>query len=340
MRVDINKFWIQGVLEDAYPNFQRDSGADLDHNGQVDSFERFGDLDGNGIVGNRRDYQLYLRNHREALSANVEFFRWGDRLSVENRIHQEIYLEADLVNFDYIREGYDFISNLVASVNTYIGNHPFSREQESQIYYQQMRGAGIRFTHVEDPLLLNNIHGRLQMDCALSSFIAIAIGDERGLSLNPVLAPKHLFLRGTGNHGEFNVDFGILTPNSRYSLPPFHVTPDLIQRGIYLYTLNDEGMEAISLENRGDVLERLGRRREALAAFDRAIQLNPNDVEAHFYRGFALERLNRPADALMAYDRALQLNPSFSERRLARDRLSQQFRPILFDFFDWVIDLF
>jgi hypothetical protein len=46
-----------------------------------------------------------------------------------------------------------------------------------------------------------------------------------------------------------------------------------------------------------------------LDSYDRALKLKPNYVEAHIGRGTALHDLNRVAEAIAAYDRALAINP-------------------------------
>ncbi len=53
----------------------------------------------------------------------------------------------------------------------------------------------------------------------------------------------------------------------------------------------------------------LGRKREALATFDRVVALKPDDAEAHFNRGFLLQELNDHDGAMAAFDRALAINP-------------------------------
>ena len=57
---------------------------------------------------------------------------------------------------------------------------------------------------------------------------------------------------------------------------------------------------------------------EALAAYDRILALEPNAAEIHNNRGLVLERLGRHADALASYDRALSLNPAFANTYVNR----------------------
>ncbi|MET0919410.1 MAG: tetratricopeptide repeat protein, partial [Burkholderiales bacterium] len=56
-------------------------------------------------------------------------------------------------------------------------------------------------------------------------------------------------------------------------------------------------------------LAQAGRLREALARFDRAVELAPEWDEVNFDRGFLLQQLNDHEAALAAFDRALAANP-------------------------------
>lgn len=51
---------------------------------------------------------------------------------------------------------------------------------------------------------------------------------------------------------------------------------------------------------------------EALIAFERAIQLNPNYALAYNNKGRALSRLKQYEEALIAYDQALRLDPAYA----------------------------
>jgi tetratricopeptide (TPR) repeat protein len=67
------------------------------------------------------------------------------------------------------------------------------------------------------------------------------------------------------------------------------------------------------LANRGAALHELKRFEEALAGFDRALALRPDLAEAHSNRGNTLRELGRFAEAIASYDRALALRPRYAE---------------------------
>ena len=64
---------------------------------------------------------------------------------------------------------------------------------------------------------------------------------------------------------------------------------------------------------RADILLEISRNKEALEAYDRAIALQPALVEAHDGRGRALAGLGRGDEALAAFERAIVLKPDFAE---------------------------
>jgi predicted O-linked N-acetylglucosamine transferase (SPINDLY family) len=63
-----------------------------------------------------------------------------------------------------------------------------------------------------------------------------------------------------------------------------------------------------ALVNYANVLSLLGRGKDAVAAYDRALATRP-DAESFVNRGFALQSLNRPAEALASFEQALALEP-------------------------------
>lgn len=73
-----------------------------------------------------------------------------------------------------------------------------------------------------------------------------------------------------------------------------------------------------TLINYGLALDRLGRRDEALAAYDRVLVLRPDLFAAHFNRANTLLGQERLADAVAAFDRALALDPAFASAHFNR----------------------
>jgi len=63
----------------------------------------------------------------------------------------------------------------------------------------------------------------------------------------------------------------------------------------------------------GAALHGQGKLQEAVQAYDKAIQLNPDYAEAYCNRGNTLKDLGRLDEALQNYDKVIQLKPDFAE---------------------------
>ena len=74
--------------------------------------------------------------------------------------------------------------------------------------------------------------------------------------------------------------------------------------------------------NRAQLLSRMGRPEEALAAYSEAIEADPNQSEYHLERGNLLRRLGRLEDALADYDEAIRTSPPYPEPHLVRADLA------------------
>ncbi len=93
----------------------------------------------------------------------------------------------------------------------------------------------------------------------------------------------------------------------------------LIQRALAFYEdRRDDWNDAASHQVRGRLLLALHRNEESLAAYDRALELDPKLAPAHGGRGVALRRLGRFEESVPAFDRALRLDPTYAKAHLNR----------------------
>ena len=65
--------------------------------------------------------------------------------------------------------------------------------------------------------------------------------------------------------------------------------------------------------NKGNVLDELGRYEEAIECYDKALEINPNYAEAWNNKGVTLSMLRRYEEAIECFDRALEINPNYAK---------------------------
>jgi tetratricopeptide (TPR) repeat protein/very-short-patch-repair endonuclease/phosphopantetheinyl transferase (holo-ACP synthase)/Cdc6-like AAA superfamily ATPase len=83
-----------------------------------------------------------------------------------------------------------------------------------------------------------------------------------------------------------------------------------VDKGMYNYSMSES---AEDIRSQGIELLEQGLLKEALAEFDRALQIDPTDADIWYNKGDTAYELGRFEDALMAFDRALQINPHDTE---------------------------
>jgi tetratricopeptide (TPR) repeat protein len=81
------------------------------------------------------------------------------------------------------------------------------------------------------------------------------------------------------------------------------------------------------LDLKGLVLHFLGKNNEAISFFDKALAINPNDVDVLTNKGIALHFLGKNNEAISSFDKALAINPNYKlaldNKRLALDALNK-----------------
>ncbi|MEG3892053.1 tetratricopeptide repeat protein, partial [Microcoleus sp. Z1_A1] len=65
--------------------------------------------------------------------------------------------------------------------------------------------------------------------------------------------------------------------------------------------------------NRGNALGKLGRREDAIADYDKALEIKPDFHKAWYNRGVKLRKLGRREDAIADFDKSLEIKPDLYE---------------------------
>jgi tetratricopeptide (TPR) repeat protein len=76
--------------------------------------------------------------------------------------------------------------------------------------------------------------------------------------------------------------------------------------------------ESYAYFNRGVLKDDLGPKQEAIADYDKAIFLDPNDDRAYYNRGIVKYKLDRKRAAMADFDKAISLNPNLAQAYLNR----------------------
>ena len=64
--------------------------------------------------------------------------------------------------------------------------------------------------------------------------------------------------------------------------------------------------------NQGSALYNQSKYDEAIKAFDKAIEIDPQLEQAWYYKGMALKGLGKYEEAIQAYDKVLEINPRYA----------------------------
>jgi len=126
------------------------------------------------------------------------------------------------------------------------------------------------------------------------------------LNPNLPLQMEHVILKALEKR-RINRYPDVLTFIQELQALPVTQTHISIRRGANALTLVGKTKEQYL--NEGIQLYSLGRYREALAAFEKALHLDPHFADALFVKGNALYFLERYEDALRAYEQAIRLDP-------------------------------
>jgi len=153
------------------------------------------------------------------------------------------------------------------------------------------------------------------------------MAERLGLSAHAVPTPVHLFIRVQLDDGPRNVELleeGREIPDDIYRRRN-RIADSSIERGVFLRDLTNEEVIAHLLSNQAIALSRENRLDEALARYDRALEMAPLLVVALYNRGIDLMNAGRLEEAVESFDSAIDLHPNDAQahnnRGIAKARL-------------------
>ncbi|MBA4387076.1 MAG: hypothetical protein C0404_03785 [Verrucomicrobia bacterium] len=197
-------------------------------------------------------------------------------------------------------------------------------------------------------------------NCTALSTLAVALGNRRGLPIRAVVLPGHVFVRVEDSSGRYNLETtaAALVPDADYranftigsckaymrqltarefigALLSSHLGYELSQKGDRnpdALACFDRALELFpdfpeTLVNRGATLRQMGRIQDALASYAKAIELDPQHASTWYNRGNALLDEKKYEEALQSYARAVELNPyhvqAWSQKAFALEHLGR-----------------
>jgi tetratricopeptide (TPR) repeat protein len=109
------------------------------------------------------------------------------------------------------------------------------------------------------------------------------------------------------------LDVNLLQTEKNSAPPLSEAEIETVSQNLAAEAAPSEGASAVDWLNYGNQLWRIKKRSEAVIAFDRAIQLEPNLYQAYYAKAVALYGQDKFPETLAAIDRAIQLSPDVYE---------------------------
>ena len=162
-----------------------------------------------------------------------------------------------------------------------------------------------------DDLFLHSVLDKKRGYCLSLSILYLSLGERLGLPLYGVVVPGHFLVRYDDGRVRFNIETtskGGTAPDEHY-INKFNV-PENAHDSIYMVNLNKIQTLGCLFNNLGNSYSDIGDTEQALAALERAVQINPSLAESRTNLGNIYLKKGQIKDAIYEYQAALEINPS------------------------------
>ncbi|BAY39780.1 serine/threonine kinase [Nostoc sp. NIES-2111] len=226
----------------------------------------------------------------------------------------------------------------IVAIQALTGLLPYQLEQDTdtnEIIWQNHAQVSPEFAKFIDKMVCYDFRQRYaSATVALQALTDITQPETETVAITPTLPPakfrfnqpkKNLFIKlllaallisVTGTASVFIVNS--INSNNATDLAKQGNTLFELQRykdalASYQKAVNIRPDYAQGWQGQGKALFRLKQYKEALTAYDKAIQLQPDYLEAWSGRGLTLQNLQRYSEAIASFDKALELNEDYPE---------------------------
>jgi hypothetical protein len=194
-----------------------------------------------------------------------------ERIKQAERILRQIDDVMTDHNFLYPPEGYD-----VTSLRAALAPQRYDKQQLERILrvgFNKRRVDHAR-AHADQPFYI--------IDCDISSFVFVAIGDALGIDLHLVDLPDHMFVRwelSDGGHVNWDTTEGAVVSDKEYA-SDYSMKKRLRKRRVYLSSMTEREAEGFAYFLRGQRFEDRDQPAKSLADMEKAHALYPQSTQA------------------------------------------------------------
>lgn len=193
---------------------------------------------------------------------------------------------------------------------------------------------GLRFDsadpagHDPENLFFDRVLQNRKGYCVTLSLAYILFGQAAGLDVVGIRVPTHFVVRFRDKEPDGQPYETLIetttqgeTQEDTYYWAKYRFSTTSVEAGAYLTPMTDRQIFGTMYNNMAGLAHVRGDDTQALAWYDRALQLAPNNCESMYNRALVLRNLKRDRDALKDFNAALRIDTNFVHCYLARARL-------------------
>lgn len=306
-------------------------GIDLNRDGKVEDWEKFGDLDGNGQIDVKDFERYYLGDKRRkvAIEKRSCFFRAAASFKyggfrADNPIHTHMSALSSSAKPAWTEKAYAFLSGVLAYAVPRMGT--MSNGQKLTWLLEVLGRRGVRYGAAGGDSIAKGLGagGKKTLDCDTYGSAVAGMAHQLGIVTWNVAAPKHGFIRFKEKDGSIrNFDiWGRVSAaqrkigwvrSSSYSDAIYKKMLKIkryqIRSGIYLRSKTPAGMRSDAHSNAARELLKQNTPKGAVREAERAIELDPKNIFAYAVIIMAYEKMGNDEAVLIFCKKALRVDP-------------------------------